>query len=57
VFAGTKTGTQFWVLFDLSAWGQPTPVVADTTVDGAALPSVRLVGVGSARHCGGGHDR
>ena len=32
-------------------------MVAGTTGEGAALGSVRLVGVGSASNCGGGHDR
>jgi hypothetical protein len=31
-------------------------VLASTTVEVAALDSVRLVGLGSASHCGGGHD-
>jgi hypothetical protein len=30
-------------------------VVEETTDEGAALASVRLVGVGSASHSGGGH--
>jgi hypothetical protein len=45
-----------WPLFDLSAWAHPNTVVADTTVQGADLDSVRLVGVGSAIQCDGGHD-
>jgi hypothetical protein len=45
-----------WPLFDRSAWGQPATVVADTTGEGAGLVSVLSVGVGSATHCGGGHD-
>jgi hypothetical protein len=32
-------------------------VVADTTGEGAALASVRSVGVGSASHSQGGHDK
>jgi hypothetical protein len=44
-----------WPLFARTAWSQTATVVADTTVEGAALASVRLVGVGSANHCGGGH--
>jgi hypothetical protein len=32
-------------------------VVAHTTGEGAALVSVRLVGVVQASHCGGGDDR
>ena len=44
-------------LFILSAWAQSATVVSGTTVESAALDSVRLVVVGSASHCGGGHDR
>jgi hypothetical protein len=32
-------------------------VVAGTTGEGAALASVRFVGVGSASHCGDGYER
>ena len=35
----------------------PTTVVAGTTDEGAALASGRLVGVGSASHCGGAHEK
>jgi hypothetical protein len=45
-----------WPLFARSAWAQPVTVVASTTGVGAQLASVRSVGVGSASHCGGGHD-
>jgi hypothetical protein len=45
-----------WPLFDRSAWDLPVTVVAGTRIDGAELDSVRLVSVGSASHCGGGHD-
>ena len=38
-----------------SAWAQPATVVAGTTDEGPALASVRLVGMGSASHCVGGH--
>jgi hypothetical protein len=45
-------------LFARSAWAQPaTVVMPGTTAEGAALASVLSVGVGSASHCGGGHDR
>jgi hypothetical protein len=47
---------QLLPLFAWSAWAQPATVVAGTTVQGAAPASVRSVGVGSARNCGGGHD-
>jgi hypothetical protein len=35
----------------------PATVVAGTTVEGAALASGRLVGVGSASHYGGAHEK
>jgi hypothetical protein len=37
-------------LFSWSAWAQAATVLADTTGEGAALASVRLVGVVSASH-------
>jgi hypothetical protein len=40
-----------------SEWAHPVTVVAGTTGEGAALVSVRFVGVSSASHCGGGHYR
>jgi hypothetical protein len=46
-----------WPLFPQSACAQPATLLAGTTGEGAALASVRLVGVGSDSHCGGGHDR
>ena len=46
-----------WRLFTRWAWAQPTAVLIDTTGEGADLASVRLVGLGSASHGGGGHDR
>jgi hypothetical protein len=45
-----------WPMFDRSAWAQPVTLVAGTKGDGAALTSVRLVGVGPASQCGGVHD-
>jgi hypothetical protein len=36
---------------------QPATLVAGTTGECAAVASVRLVGVCSDSHCGGGHDR
>jgi hypothetical protein len=45
-----------WPLFDLSGWAQSVPVVAGTSVEGAALATVRSVDVGSDSHCDGGHD-
>jgi hypothetical protein len=45
------------LLSSLSAWAQPATVVAGTKVEGAALASLRSMGVGSTSHCGGGHDR
>jgi hypothetical protein len=47
----------FWPLFARTAWSHPATVVADTTGEGAALASVRFVGVGPGSHCGGGHDK
>jgi hypothetical protein len=49
--------TLLWSLFARSAWAQPATVVAGTTVQGAALASVRLVGNGLDSRCGSGHDR
>jgi hypothetical protein len=50
VVAGTTVEGAVWPLFARSAWAQPATVVADTTGEGAALPSVRLAGVGPANH-------
>ena len=36
-----------WPLLAWSAFAQPATVVADTTGEGAAMASVRLVGLGS----------
>jgi hypothetical protein len=36
-------GSLLWLLFAWSAWAQSSTVVADTTGEGAALASVRLV--------------
>jgi hypothetical protein len=47
----------FLPLFAWSAWAQPATVVAGTSGEGASLATVRSIGVGSASHCGGGHDR
>jgi hypothetical protein len=46
-----------WPLVAWSAWAQSATVVEGTTEEGADLASVRLVGVGSDSHCGGGHDK
>jgi hypothetical protein len=43
-------------LFACSAWAQPPTELAVTSGEGDDLASVRSVGVGSASHCGGGHD-
>ena len=48
---------QLWSDFALSAWVQSFTVMADTTGEGDTLASVRWVALGSASHCGGGHDR
>jgi hypothetical protein len=45
-----------WPLFGRLAWGHPATVVADTTVEGADRASVLSIGLGSATHCGVGHD-
>jgi hypothetical protein len=45
-----------WLLIASSVWAQPATVVKGTKGEGAPLSSVPLVGVGSASHCGGGHD-
>jgi hypothetical protein len=46
----------FWTLFARSTFAQPATVVAGTTGEGAALATVRSLGVGSDSHCGAGHD-
>jgi hypothetical protein len=46
-----------WPLFSRIAWAKPVTVVAGTTVEGAALASVPLVGVGPASDCGVVDDR
>jgi hypothetical protein len=46
-----------WPLFALSSWAELATVVAGTTGVRAYLVCVRLVGVGPAIDCGGGHDR
>jgi hypothetical protein len=40
-----------WPLFARSAWDEPATVVAGTTREGAALASVRSVGLGSTSQC------
>jgi hypothetical protein len=45
-----------WPVFDRSAWAQPATVVSITKFEGGPLASVPSVGVGSGKHCGGGHD-
>jgi hypothetical protein len=45
-----------WTMFAWSARAQAATVVACTKVEGADLAYVRLVGEGSAKHCGGGHE-
>jgi hypothetical protein len=46
-----------WPLFVWAAWAQPATVLAGTTGEGVDLASDSSVGVGSASHCGGDHDR
>ena len=43
-----------WRLFAWSAWAQPAAVLASTTGEGVGMPSVRLFGLASAIHDGGG---
>jgi hypothetical protein len=38
------------------AWALPDAVVVSTSYEGAVLAVDSLVDVGTARHCGGGHD-
>jgi hypothetical protein len=45
-----------WPVFGRSSWPQSATVVADTTGEGAALASVRLVGVVPDRYCGFVHE-
>jgi hypothetical protein len=46
-----------WKLFAWSSWSHSATVVAVTKVEGAAIATIRSVGVISASHCGGGHVR
>jgi hypothetical protein len=55
--ADTTAEGALWPLISRSAYAQPATVLSGTTVEGAALSSVDSVGVGSASHCGSGHDR
>jgi hypothetical protein len=50
-------GTIIWPLFARSARAKPGSVVSCTTGEGAGLATVRSIGVGSDRLCGGGNDR
>jgi hypothetical protein len=56
VVAARQVKELFYPLFDLLVWSLAATVMAGATGDGAALASVRYFGVGSASHCGGGHD-
>jgi hypothetical protein len=44
-----------WSLITWSAYSQRATVLAGTTFEGDSFDSIRLVGVGSENHCGGGH--
>jgi hypothetical protein len=57
VVAARQLRALFGLLFSLSAWAQAGTVVAGKTGDGAALASVRSIGLGADSHCVGGHDR
>jgi hypothetical protein len=46
-----------WSMFARSAWNLPATVLARTEVEGTHMAADRLVGLGSAWYCGGGHDR
>ena len=46
-----------WPLYYWSAWSQPANVLAGRISEVAFLASFRLVGVSSARKCGGVYDR
>jgi hypothetical protein len=46
-----------WPLFASSAWAQPVTELVGKIGEGTALACVRSVGVGSASHFGGRHDR
>jgi hypothetical protein len=52
-----KARALLWHLFARSAWALSATVLASTTIESPALASVLSVGVVSASHCGGGHDR
>ena len=45
-----------WPLFVWWAWDRAATLLAGTIGEGAALASVRSVGLGFANDCGGGHD-
>jgi hypothetical protein len=47
----------YWPLISWLAWARPATVVADTAGKGSDLASVRVVGVGSSSHWGGGNVR
>jgi hypothetical protein len=52
-----RVRARLWRLFARSVLDQPAMVLACTTGEGASLASDRRVGLGSASHCVGGHDR
>jgi hypothetical protein len=56
VVAGTRGGKPFWPLFARLAWAHAATVVAGTIVEGAALASVRLIGVDTDSLCYGVHE-
>jgi hypothetical protein len=56
VLEGATMRALLWPLFARLSYDQPATVVSVTTGEDAALASFISVGVGSASHCGGGHD-
>jgi hypothetical protein len=56
VVKGRNLRAWLWPLFARLAWAKPATLLAGTTGEGAALASVRSVGVYSACHSDGGHD-
>jgi hypothetical protein len=53
---GSQLKALLMTLSARSDWAQTATVVAESTREGAALASDRLVGVGPASHCGVGYD-
>jgi hypothetical protein len=56
VVAGTKIEVASLASVRLVGVAHSATVESDLTGEGAALASVRLIGEGSASHCGGWHE-